>query len=222
MMMDSMGRIAWILPNHDLTQRLDQVWHGEPWQNSIAATLDETPGWDGWDSWEPDRQVDELHKLLAQWEIPADGEPTVEALSEDTSQPRWNPGSGMWEIYNVDRRQWWAHDADSDTWLDPEAQRWVPRHPTGGPFDWVTAEQAHALAGVYGDDWAAALTKTLDAQWGSDWQGHPAEHKQAWLTDLLPTLAESKPAPDEDDGLELEPGDLDFMSLAQLHAVNQK
>jgi hypothetical protein len=203
-MMETSSRIDWVLPNHDLAQRLDRMWSGETWRNDdndgLAATLDAIPEWSGWDSWATDRQVEELERLLFSWEQPAEpAASSAEPVAEDTSQPRWNPNSGFWEVYNADHEQWWAHDADTGMWFDPAAQQWIPRHaddgaaaePAGGDFDWVTPEQERSLAAVYGQDWAGALTQELDTRWGSGWQHHPAEHKQTWLADLLPALTES-------------------------------
>lgn len=222
-MMETSSRVDWVSPNHDLAQRLDRMWSGETWRNDdsdgLAATLDAIPEWSGWDSWATDRQVEELERLLISWEQPAAS--STEPVAEDTGQPRWNPDSGFWEVYNADHEQWWAHDADSGMWFDPSAQQWIPRHtdggaeaePAGGDFDWVTPEQTRSLAGVYGQDWAGALTQELDTRWGSGWQHHPAEHKQAWLTDLLPALTGS--VPDGEIGDEVAPAvdivDLDDM-----------
>lgn len=55
----------------------------------------------------------------------------------------------------------------------------------GGEFDWVTEEQAGKLTKTVGADWQPPLNQELTTRWGADWQTHPAEHKTAWLADLI-------------------------------------
>jgi hypothetical protein len=62
------------------------------------------------------------------------------------------------------------------------------------PLGWVTAEQVAALEGIWAADWPAALSADLERRW-TDWNSHPAEHKVAWLTDLIATGAFSAVAP---------------------------
>jgi hypothetical protein len=53
------------------------------------------------------------------------------------------------------------------------------------PFAWVDQEQADRLSAAWGSEWQPSLTEQLDVRWGADWQANPAEHKHAWLTDLM-------------------------------------
>jgi hypothetical protein len=213
-----MNRTEWVLSDHELVRRLDQAWPDEGWRaddvDGLAAALDGFPEWAGWDGWDLATQIDELDKLLCTWEQPEEA---------DTSQPRWNAESGFWELYNADRTEWWAYDAASVTWFDLWEQRWIPlAGASSQPFGWVTEEQAPVLADLYGEDWAQPLTWELDARWGSGWQGHPDEHKRAWLTDLVPALTESGHVSEKDDDAEQEPVDNDFMSFAEIQAMNQE
>jgi hypothetical protein len=198
---DISSRISWVLQKDTLAERLDKAWSGQTWRNDdadgLAAHLDTLTAWSGWQSWDVGKQCDELDRLLGQWEQPEQPQQVVQQV-EDTSKPRWNAATGYWEIYRTDRQEWWAHDSGSDSWFDPVAQAWVPRVPVArdvepvtpveGPFDWVTDEQASAFRDLYGVDWVGPAAGTLAEKWGADWQQHPAEHKRAWLTDLLPTL----------------------------------
>ncbi|HEX5119946.1 MAG TPA: hypothetical protein VFW65_32570 [Pseudonocardiaceae bacterium] len=197
-MTDISNRISWVLQKDTLAERLDKAWSGQTWRNDdadgLAAHLDTLPAWSGWQSWDVGKQLDELDRLLGEWEQPEQPRQEVQQV-EDTSKPRWNATSGYWELYNADRQEWWAHDADSNSWFDPAAQTWVPREagvhddePVSGSFGWVTDEQAAAFRDLYGADWAGPAAGTLTEKWGAGWQQHPAEHKRAWLTDLLPTL----------------------------------
>jgi hypothetical protein len=82
-----------------------------------------------------------------------------------------------WQAQPADHKQSWLTD------LLPELLT-----PQEDPFDWVTDEQSGRLAAAWGGDWHAHLDTALTARWGADWQAQPADHKQSWLTDLLPDL----------------------------------
>jgi hypothetical protein len=75
------------------------------------------------------------------------------------------------------------------------------------PDGWVSDTHAGQLAATWGDQWRTHLGEQLDHRWGTNWQDNPTEHKQAWLTDLLPELL-TPPA----DGAEAE---VDLDRLAQ-------
>ncbi|BFU46609.1 hypothetical protein [Krasilnikovia sp. MM14-A1004] len=63
------------------------------------------------------------------------------------------------------------------------------------PLAWVPADLEPRLAATgWGAAWRDHLVAYLDGQWGAGWQQEPAEHKVAWLTDLLNDAAADAPA----------------------------
>ena len=79
----------------------------------------------------------------------------------------------------------------------------------GAHFDWVTAEQSAALAGIFGGDWQIALAAELRNRWGAEWHTHPAEHKTAWLDDLIKSgQLEKKPEATSEETAEEVPAEL--------------
>lgn len=70
---------------------------------------------------------------------------------------------------------------------------------TDGGFGWVTADQQTVLTGRWGNGWAQPLTTFLDERWGPEWQANPAEHKAAWLSELVASGAFTAEEPVSDD-----------------------
>lgn len=65
-------------------------------------------------------------------------------------------------------------------------------------FGWVSQTQREQLSSLWGADWQQYLGQQLDYRWGEGWQQHPAEHKTAWLDDLMAQLTEpAVPEPTE-------------------------
>ncbi|MFL6120472.1 hypothetical protein [Actinophytocola sp.] len=90
-----------------------------------------------------------------------------------------------WQNHPADHKQAWLTDLLPELLAPPE-----------DPFDWVPDEQSGRLTQAWGGDWQTHLDPQLTARWGADWQSHPADHKQAWLTDLLPELLGTRDATD--------------------------
>jgi hypothetical protein len=60
----------------------------------------------------------------------------------------------------------------------------------GGRFDWLhgdpaLASQVRGALGWSPEHYESALGPYLDSQWGPGWEQHPAEHKSAWLDQLI-------------------------------------
>ncbi len=92
------------------------------------------------------------------------------------------------------------HDLAAHHAAEHTAEHAEPEHQPAeeGPFDWVPAEQAERMAQAWGQDWPQALDQQLAHQWGADWQQHPADHKAAWLPELLDTLLSPEaPSPEQ-------------------------
>lgn len=76
-----------------------------------------------------------------------------------------------WTVY------WWRYGEDTE-----------PVEDTADPMGWVSGTAASRLAAAWGEGWQDGLTAHLTARWGEGWEQHPAEHRSAWLDDLLPEL----------------------------------
>lgn len=70
----------------------------------------------------------------------------------------------------------------------------------GGSFTWLTAEQHQHVSSWWENGWPSILTAHLNSRWGEGWEQHPAEHKVAWLDDLIREwsgAADFTPSPEE-------------------------
>jgi hypothetical protein len=84
--------------------------------------------------------------------------------------------AGLLELEDQMPGLYWAYNTQEE----------VPAE--GDPFDWVDQDQASRLSAAWGNDWRTYLADQLSLRWSDGWQANPADHKQAWLTDLLPEL----------------------------------
>lgn len=106
------------------------------------------------------------------------------AHMDEQLTPRWGAD---WQAHPADHKHAWLTDLLPEL-LAPQEEPPQEEPPGEGSFDWVTGDQGGRLATAWGSDWQTHLDAQLTPRWGADWQSHPAEHKQAWLTDLLPEL----------------------------------
>jgi hypothetical protein len=189
---------------------------------------------------ELDKLGDDLPNLYSQLTAPAAG--GTESGYDETAWnsflaangPRWNGDESAWGQFS----EWFRYQAVEQGLGAPADQflayvvgqadkvavfgqygitiaRPAPTQPAPAedPFGWVSQENGAKLAQGWGNDWQTALGSQLDARWGAGWQKNPAEHKTAWLNDLLPELlraaepATSQPAA-EAESAELSPEEL--------------
>lgn len=176
----------WVTPEQRV--RLDELRaeYGD-WPEWVPAELDDT--WPGWRDAQPNE--------LTQW-LDARLNAGLSWVT-DTQQAQLNE---LWEIRG-DWREWLpveldTHWPDWKTSTPQELAGWLdglipmlvmPAEEATDRFGWVTDTQQGQLAAAYPGDWRAPLTEQLDSRWGPGWDDNPDSHKQAWLDDLLPTLA---------------------------------
>jgi hypothetical protein len=116
------------------------------------------------------------------------------ARLEQAWGPSWRDYLGEW----LDQR-WgpgWEHNpADhKGAWLDgllPELGAQSATAPVedvapADPWSWIPAGHRCELAAAWGGGWPERLQQELDGQWGQGWEGHPGDHKAAWLGQLIP------------------------------------
>lgn len=193
---------------------LELLGVGHPDEHPVPAELlrrlDELPDHDR-EAVVGSDQVDELVATLAQVHAEAEpeGEPEGEGYDESAWQelltadgPAWAGTADSWQPF----REWFAHRATEHGLGVPatallehlaglpvtERIAELARYGVviGGSTDhdelgWVTDAQAAALVTTLGQDWRATLPGELAARWGPDWAAHPADHKTAWLADLV-------------------------------------
>lgn len=63
-----------------------------------------------------------------------------------------------------------------------------PDELTPDRFAWVPPESVERLSSAWGPDWQTPLGEQLDYRWGDGWEQHPADHKAAWLPDVVDEL----------------------------------
>jgi hypothetical protein len=118
-----------------------------------------------------------------------------------TNGTRWDGTEASWQVF----REWFAYEAAQNSLDAPAkellthfdslataerltafAQYGVTIGSAGSTgFAWVGPAERDALRAAWGDDWATPLAADLAARWGAGWESHPAEHRAAWLADLV-------------------------------------
>jgi hypothetical protein len=176
---------------------------------------------DGLDTWVHDT----LRENLPDTETAADGQ-TADAYDESawaaylaTNGPSWDGTEESWAAF----REWFAYHAEEQGLSSPatalldhlDAQSAPDRIATlatygvaigqddssdDGGFGWVTENQRTVLTGRWGEDWPEHLTTDLDARWEAGWQANPAEHKAAWLSEVIASGAFTAEAPADAEG----------------------
>ncbi|TDV49958.1 hypothetical protein [Actinophytocola oryzae] len=146
--------------------------------NEVGAEAEEGPF-----GWVTDAQRTHVEQLWASaWQ---------EYLGTDLDQ-RWGEG---WQAHPAEHKVAWLDDLIAAGTLSGTGARTdVDQAADQDPFAWVTEEQRAHLAALWADQWPSAVTADLDQRWGQDWQAHPAEHKSAWLNDLITAGTLSVPA----------------------------
>lgn len=124
----------------------------------------------------------------------ASGHPVVEVLL-----------TRMDELSDQDRDELLGGDRLDALAHDLVLQLEQPADDDGDPLGWVRDEQRGHLEAVWGAEWPTALWADLDERWGPDWSGHPAEHKTAWLADLITDGAFSVEQPEQERPAPAEP-----------------
>jgi hypothetical protein len=155
--------------------RLEQAW-GTPWRDYLGEWLGQRWG-PGWEQHPPEHKrawlEDLLPELLGQ---------ASTALDESTA-------SGLDASPGVDA----APGVDAGPGLEAAPGLDTP----ADPWSWVTGGQRSQLAAAWSDGWPERLQRELDGQWGPGWEGHPGDHKTAWLDQLLPQWSPAAvPVPD--------------------------
>ena len=115
-----------------------------------------------------------------------------------TNGARWDGTEASWQVF----REWFAYEAAQNS-LDAPANELLTHLDSlataervtafaqygvtigSAEFAWVGPAEREALRAAWGDDWATPLTADLAARWGAGWESHPAEHRAAWLADLV-------------------------------------
>lgn len=91
-----------------------------------------------------------------------------------------------WQANPTEHKQAWLDTLMPELLAPSGQQQSAP--VTEDPYAWVPEASRQRMTTAWGNDWATYLGQQLDYRWGTDWQGNPTEHKQAWLEALLPEL----------------------------------
>lgn len=187
----------------------------------LFRRLDDMPDGDRADLLDGDRLDTWVSDVLRE-ELPEDetaAEQDTDAYDESawttylaTNGPNWDGTEESWPAF----REWFAYYAAEqgltgpatalldhlDTQSAPERVATLATYGVviaqedDGGVGWVTDGQRTVLAGRWGDDWPAGLTADLDERWDAGWQANPAEHKAAWLSELVASGAFTTDAQD--------------------------
>lgn len=139
----------------------------------------------------------------------------------------WGPEWAAHLVADLDQRwgaEWQSHPVEHKTsWLDdllssgayPSADNGDVGTPDDG-FGWVPPEPRQAAEAAWGQAWQEPLSVRLTRLWGSGWEAHPAEHKAAWLADLVAagTLVAETP-------VAAEPAPQQAVSAAETAAIDE-
>lgn len=125
----------------------------------------------------------------------------------------WGPEWTAYLVADLDQRWgegWQSHPGDHKaSWLDDLLASGTyslagngDASPADDGFGWVPPQPRQAVEAAWGQAWQEPLSGRLAQLWGPGWEAHPAEHKAAWLTDLvaagtLVATETTEPAPEQ-------------------------